>query len=318
MKTKMIFYFLFFCSSFTYANISEYFDLKIGNIYVYNCIVWVSAPPYGCDGSFRIRTVITDTVTYAGKKYYRYNSELIHISGTCNFSSFMFPFYVGNYNTIRIDTLLGTIYYYNPGNGCTYSPNETMIDSLNSHLNDSVKIRCVSSPYSYACIDTVNKRKYYNSGSFQGELRREYVQGIGLVDNYRHITSSTSGLDEQTLVGRVINGIVYGDTAFLTVGVIKQQTGIPEIFSLSQNYPNPFNPTTKIKFDIPPSKGAGGMTRLFIYDALGKDIATLVNEQLSPGTYSVEWDGTNYPSGVYFYKLITNDFTETRKMVLMK
>jgi hypothetical protein len=94
---------------------------------------------------------------------------------------------------------------------------------------------------------------------------------------------------------------------------------IPKEYTLYNNYPNPFNPVTKIIFDIPPSKGAGGMTvQLVIYDILGREIATLVNEQLKPGTYEIEWDAISYPSGVYFYKLITSEFIETKKMVLIK
>ena len=78
------------------------------------------------------------------------------------------------------------------------------------------------------------------------------------------------------------------------------------------------NPTTKIKFDIPPSRGARGMTNLTVYDVLGREVATLVNQQLTSGKYEVKWDGSNYPSGVYFYKLTTGGFTETKKMVLIK
>ena len=103
---------------------------------------------------------------------------------------------------------------------------------------------------------------------------------------------------------------------------------VPREFSLSQNYPNPFNPLTKIRFDVPLDsrlRGNDNVT-LKIYDVLGREITTLVNEQLQPGTYETEWDASNYPSGVYFYKLvvsgaeplITNDYTETRKMVLIK
>lgn len=98
---------------------------------------------------------------------------------------------------------------------------------------------------------------------------------------------------------------------------------IPKTFSLFQNYPNPFNPSTKISFNIPsmtpPSKGAGGMmVRMSIYDILGREVATLVNEQLQPGSYEVSWDASNFPSGTYFYKLSSGDFTETKKMLLIK
>ena len=105
------------------------------------------------------------------------------------------------------------------------------------------------------------------------------------------------------------------------------QNTIPSCYKLYQNYPNPFNPTTKINFSIPPSKGARGMnTELIIYDILGREITTLFNEQIKPGTYEVEWDGSNYPSGVYFYNLklsnalapLSIEFSETKKMVLLK
>jgi Secretion system C-terminal sorting domain len=104
-----------------------------------------------------------------------------------------------------------------------------------------------------------------------------------------------------------------------TISVRKISSEVPVSFKLYQNYPNPFNPTTKIKFSIPPSKGARGMNvRLVIYDILGREVVTLVNEKLNPGTYEADWDGTNYPSGVYFYKLVTNSYSETKKMVLLK
>ena len=93
---------------------------------------------------------------------------------------------------------------------------------------------------------------------------------------------------------------------------------MPDNFSLYQNYPNPFNPSTKIKFSIPLLRGVGGVTNLTIYDVLGREIPVLVNKQLSPGIYEVEWDGSNYPGGVYFYKLLSNEYTETKKMVLIK
>ncbi len=103
------------------------------------------------------------------------------------------------------------------------------------------------------------------------------------------------------------------------IGIQPISSEVPEQFILHQNYPNPFNPTTKIKFSIPPSKGARGMiTKLIIYDILGREITVLVNEQLSPGTYEVEWSAINYPSGVYFYQLKTEGYSETKKMVLLK
>ena len=95
-----------------------------------------------------------------------------------------------------------------------------------------------------------------------------------------------------------------------------QQTGteIPQTFLLSQNFPNPFNPVTSINFNIP----SLSITKLIVFDQLGMEVETLVNEQLSPGSYKYEWNAADYPSGVYFYKLQAGEFVETKKMVLMK
>jgi hypothetical protein len=89
---------------------------------------------------------------------------------------------------------------------------------------------------------------------------------------------------------------------------------VPNSFSLYQNYPNPFNPTTGIKYEVSKSD----FLILTVYDVLGKVVATLVNEKQQPGSYRVEWDGFNYPGGVYFYRLRLGNFEQTRKMVLVK
>ena len=89
---------------------------------------------------------------------------------------------------------------------------------------------------------------------------------------------------------------------------------LPTQFSLWQNYPNPFNPTTAIRFEIPQS----GFVSMKVFDVLGREVATLVNEEKSPGSYSVRWDATNIGSGTYFCKLESNGRREIRKMLLMK
>ncbi len=98
------------------------------------------------------------------------------------------------------------------------------------------------------------------------------------------------------------------------VGVKRESGIIPSKFALEQNYPNPFNPTTIIEYSIPHR----AQVELSIYDVLGNKIKTLVNKNLSPGVYKYEFDGSNLASGVYFYRLATKDFTQTRKFVLMK
>ncbi len=105
----------------------------------------------------------------------------------------------------------------------------------------------------------------------------------------------------------------FYNTNFI-IGVNNISTEIPDNFSLSQNYPNPFNSMTNIKFKVASSK----LIKLVVYDLLGREIKTLVNEMLQPGDYSVRFDAVDLPSGVYFYRLKAGDFSETKKMVLTK
>jgi len=88
----------------------------------------------------------------------------------------------------------------------------------------------------------------------------------------------------------------------------------PQTFLLEQNYPNPFNPATKIKFNL----ASNEYTTLKVYDIIGKEIATLINNQMNEGQYEVTFDASNLPSGVYIYTLNAGSFNETRKMILMR
>jgi hypothetical protein len=97
-------------------------------------------------------------------------------------------------------------------------------------------------------------------------------------------------------------------------GVEEDEQITPDKFALLQNYPNPFNPSTKITYNIPQRSNVS----LRIYDVLGKEIATLVNEQKEAGTYNIQFDASKLSSGVYIYSIQAGDFLESRKMVLMK
>jgi hypothetical protein len=106
-----------------------------------------------------------------------------------------------------------------------------------------------------------------------------------------------------------------------SIGITTISTEIPEKFSLSQNYPNPFNPSTNIRYDLPKN----GFVKLVVFDELGREIETLVNEKQTVGTYKATFNATQYSSGVYFYKLTTDNpdgsgqvFTETKKMLMIK
>ena len=89
---------------------------------------------------------------------------------------------------------------------------------------------------------------------------------------------------------------------------------IPTEFLLTQNYPNPFNPSTKIRYSVPQSSNV----TIKVFDILGNEIETLVNEEKPVGTYEITWYAANLPSGIYFYKLQAGSFVETKKMILIK
>ena len=113
-----------------------------------------------------------------------------------------------------------------------------------------------------------------------------------------------------------ITDLVY--TAWVNSGspvfVTPALTSLPEKYYLGQNYPNPFNPTTHLEFGI----SELGFVSLKIYDVLGNEVTTLVNEQLKPGSYEIEWDAANYPSGTYFYRLSSDLFSGSKQMLLIK
>lgn len=98
------------------------------------------------------------------------------------------------------------------------------------------------------------------------------------------------------------------------VGIKVISTEIPEKFALNQNYPNPFNPETTIEFTMPANESA----KLEVFDINGRSIQTLINEKLSAGTYRVKWNGKNASSGIYYYTLRTENFSQTKKMILIK
>jgi len=110
------------------------------------------------------------------------------------------------------------------------------------------------------------------------------------------------------------NNDIVLKTATLSVGLNNTSSIIPSRFAVYQNYPNPFNPTTNIKFEIPKNT----FVTLKVYDVVGKEVATLINEERNAGSYNVDWNASFYPSGVYFYSFKAGNFTETKRMLLIK
>ncbi len=113
------------------------------------------------------------------------------------------------------------------------------------------------------------------------------------------------------LTGTLGSGILKQVSA---AGINEEVSSLPEKYLLSQNYPNPFNPSTNISFELPKES----YTTLEIYNALGEKVSTLVSKNLTAGSYKYEWDAKKFSSGIYFYRINTNEFNSTKKMMLLK
>ncbi|MBZ0203530.1 MAG: T9SS type A sorting domain-containing protein [Ignavibacteria bacterium] len=296
---KIVIIFLLFAQSVSClpidSNIFKYFPLKIGNRWTWHGFAYPIMPPPN------VSQKIISTILINNHLYYFSKLDQFQNNGTIQHTS---------YNYCRIDSLTGNLYTYD-----TVSHTDCIMDSLNIRKNDSA--------YScggkwYRCEDTANynifnlnikSKSFYWTNYFEGGDRHILVLGIGRVRTDQYGAQFSTG---HTLQGCLINGVLYGDTSLVSINQIS--TEIPENFSLSQNYPNPFNPATHIGFRI----ADFGLVRIIVYDALGREVQTLVNQELQPGTYEVDFDGSNLPSGVYYYKLESESFTETKKMVLLK
>jgi len=108
--------------------------------------------------------------------------------------------------------------------------------------------------------------------------------------------------------------IYYKQNITGNTGITRINSEIPTEYTLGQNYPNPFNARTAIRFQLP----AVSEVQVKVYDVMGREVQTLVNERLQPGTYSTQWNASAYSSGVYFYRMTTDGFSETKRMLLIK
>jgi hypothetical protein len=310
---KFICLILFVFSSITQAmpvdsNVFNLFPLNVGNRWT-----WYVHRNFSPGPGYE-KLVLQNTQLINGHIYHKGRKDVYINYG--NQHSFYDVYY-------RIDSLTGNLYSYDvQGNS------DCLVDSLNSSGNDSAQTGCPT-PCCWYRYDTTSYDLFNQSYPavmfswstyFEGGSYKKYVKNFGFVYSHTQFVMSSTIV---SLRGCIINGIVYGDTT-VYVGINQISSEIPLEFSLSQNYPNPFNPSTKIKFQIPLSRGVdavggrGVLSKLSIYNSLGHEVEVLVNQSLQPGTYEVDWDASNYPSGVYFYELISGNFTQTRKMVLLK
>jgi hypothetical protein len=156
----------------------------------------------------------------------------------------------------------------------------------------------------------VNQKNYVDSSASLGTY--EFDKGSA---GYVRLGDAT-GIKNEAVIFDAITWKYKGPSSPTLVAF---GSSVPKQFSLSQNYPNPFNPTTHFRFTIPEVQ----FVRLRIFDVVGREAATLVNEEIKPGSYVVRWDASGCPSGVYFYRLtassgLTGNFSETKRLILLK
>lgn len=163
-----------------------------------------------------------------------------------------------------------------------------MADMLASNGETAIVIRSTSYPVSVAWNLPAEQRLVLRDGHGGEIIAPRQISGVG----------------EMTITNPAVTRIVICTNA----------TMLPTTYGLEQNYPNPLNPSTMIKYQLP----IDNWVILKVYDVLGREVATLVNEPKRAGTYRVAWDASAYPSGVYYYRLIAGSFSEVRRMVFLK
>lgn len=271
----------------------SYLPLELNNTWYFNHGECIGDPVFSqCNKSTLVSTVRGDSIMPNGNRYFAVNG-----------------IFIGFYEWFRSDT--NWIYVYS-------SEDSLDLPIINLHA-------IINEPYVYGEEEyqTTILRNRDTMIIFNDTIEvLDYVLETGL-DLTNEFTLSSKygfikydnigygGWSYSNLIGCMIDGVVYGDTT--TVG-INDWEQLPSEFILYQNYPNPFNPVTTIKYSVLQS----GMVAIKVYNILGVEISTLVNEYKSAGNYEIEFNANNLTSGVYLYALRLNNFDASRKMTLLK
>jgi hypothetical protein len=211
--------------------------------------------------------------------------------------------FIGNWNG-RIS------YYKNDGNLSSFSYSFVSSFYLNIDVGDESNLAFTDIDNDGDFDMFIGRRDgritfYRNSGNASGP------NFVFVTDDYASVNVSSNSVpafadinsdsDKDLFVGCIKGGIYFYENLDV-IGVQQTSNNIPRQFILYQNYPNPFNPSTKLKLDIPAnSKGQTSDVKLIIYDVSGRAVSTLLNSSLTPGTYEIDWNASNYSSGLYFY-----------------
>lgn len=221
-----------------------------------------------------------------------------------------------NWNITGITSFCNKIRFSDLNTGFALCNNSLLLKTTN--CGDNWSVISIQPPENLISISVVNQNYLY------------------VLTQSGKILKTTNGGSNWTIQNLPLSGLSARDVEFASVNsgivlcsggkILKTTTGgevlgiqtignvIPNKYKISQNFPNPFNPNTQIVFDLPVTS----YTRLQVYDILGRKVELLIDEKLAAGSFKYEWDASSYPSGVYFYKLQAGEFSETKKMVLLK
>ena len=234
-------------------------------------------------------------------------------------------------DTIRISNklyyevdLYGSHYYREDSLGQFYEyvdSTEQIIMDFNMSVGDSIPISRFDGEYNgyTVCIEKKEVTTFIGTNDQQITFFLDWDSQI-IDEEQTFVLQRGVGLSffkvafhfSEYLVGAIIDGVVYGDTNVVSVEKAEDET--PRHFSLSQNYPNPFNPSTTIRFDLPKAT----FVTLKIYNLLGEELETLVQEYRLAGFHKIRWTAERLSNGHYFYRLQAGEFVDTKKFILIK
>lgn len=223
-------------------------------------------------------------------------------------NSIMYSFYSGGgFGTNFLRQVGSKVFAYDREDSAEY----VLLD-FNANIEDTISVR--NNGYRTIVLKSIiqnQPNKQWIFSEYWGDSLYSYIFVTWTITDSIGLTGLTvePGITYY-LTGAIINGTVIGTITDVNEGI----NLIPNKATLLQNYPNPFNPITTIKFILPASDKA----ELKIYNLIGQEIITLTSKYYSEGEHQIQWDASNQSSGIYFYKLKTSGYTETKKLLLLK
>jgi hypothetical protein len=279
-------------------SLSLYHPLQTGNRWIYRTTSY--NPPSLPTVSYYSREVTGDTII--GTTLYKRIAEKNSAGNITGRSSELFDEITGNY---IVHNISGPV---------IEDSSAANVDNSHFGANGMRKLVSVFIDSLFGTARVQREIRVANQIA-ENEMGWVYAYGLGRIKHYiKELDPSPHGIIVEELVYAKINNVEYGTEP---LGIDNESQGAPIEFSLYQNYPNPFNPATVIEFAVPAASSRDIVT-LRIFDMLGREIRTLVNEPVPPGRHTVRFDAAGLATGLYFYHIQSGTFVDTKKMMYIK